>query len=54
MLLAARAFVVKKCGCISGESTSESSNKKLGQMSWSKYGGAAKAWQAAKQVANFV
>eukprot|EP00438_Fugacium_kawagutii_P003263 Skav236364 [mRNA] locus=scaffold1770:8680:18124:+ [translate_table: standard] len=53
VLLANRAYVVKKIGCIPGEEATSSSSKPT-QVTWSKYNGAAHAWLIAKQWAKFV
>ena len=54
MLLANRAYVVKKQGCVAGSSTASSSSHAAGQITWSKFDGPSKAWAVAKQRANFI
>ncbi len=52
MLLANRAYVIKKQGCIAGSASA--SDRGGGQITWSKFDGPTKAWAVAKQRANFI
>lgn len=52
VLLKARAYVVKRLES-SVECTSEESKARLGQITWSKYGGPIKAWSVAASRAGF-
>jgi len=56
VLLANRAFVVKRVGLISGQDDSGAppADRKSGQVTWSKYKTTGAAWEIAKQRANFV
>ena len=58
ILLAGKAFVIKKIGSIKGESEDGSdgvaATAKSIQITWSKHGGASKAWELAKHRAKFV
>ena len=51
VLLAARAFVVKKAGSVSDETMG---TPQTGQCTWSKYDGPANAWRTAKTWAHFI
>ena len=51
VLLAARAFVVKKTGNVSDDSMG---TPQTGQCTWSKYKGPTTAWQTAKAWAHFI
>ena len=53
MLLANRAYVVKKQGCVAGSNAASASHGG-GQITWSKFDGPSKAWAVAKQRANFI
>lgn len=55
VLLSSKAFVIKKVGNISGgEPADEGTATTTRQITWSKHGGPAKAWQIAKRVSNFI
>lgn len=49
VLFVTGAFVVKR---VCGKSQSEGEKPQLGQLTWSKYGGASKCWAVAKERAN--
>ena len=52
MLLANRAYVVKKQGIIANGSSSSAPFS--GQVTWSKFGGPSEAWEVTKEKANFI
>ena len=57
MLVASKAYVVKKVGSTNGRAgadDAEAAPVKSGQVTWSKNGGPEKAWSLAKHRANFI
>lgn len=57
VLLSAKAFVVKKIGNVSGGKPTDDGQRPANatrQITWSKHGGPAKAWQIAKEISNFI
>lgn len=53
MLLKSRAYVIKRLDEVDGAMGSGDTPGKLGQVTWSKYGGPSKAWAVAVARAGF-